>query len=295
MMADNMPKLVEPRAARNRDLMALPITEAIEAFTPQFSAALPDNIPVAKFKRVLVTALNQNKDLSRCDRHTLFLAAIKCAQDGLYPDGREAALVPFKGMVQYMPMVTGLRRLMAGEVVVATTEVVYAHDKFRYVLGDDARIEHEPPALDQDRGEPIGAYCSIKLKSGGVVREVMPRSEIERIRKMYSKATRDDAPWNLHWGEMARKTVLKRAAKQVAFSPEIAQAFARDDEGAAIVIDHDVEPVPLQEVEAEQPQTVSTPRRGRPRRAQTPEPQYDDAPDGPTDDPASTPRTVMFE
>jgi recombination protein RecT len=188
---------------------------------------------------VLVTALNQNKDLSRCDRHSLFLAAVKCAQDGLYPDGREAALVPFKDTVQYMPMVTGLRRLMASEVIVATTEVVYENDRFRYVLGDEARIEHEPPALDQDRGEPIGAYCSIRLKTGGHIREVMSKAEIERIRTIYSKATREDAPWKLHWGEMARKTVLKRAAKQVAFSPEIAQALAREDDAAALVIDHD--------------------------------------------------------
>jgi recombination protein RecT len=272
------PSLVAPRG--NKDLTTLPIAEAIEAFTPQFSAALPDNIPVAKFKRVLVTALNQNKDLSRCDRHSLFLAAVKCAQDGLYPDGREAALVPFKATVQYMPMVTGLRRLMASEVIVATTEVVYANDKFRYVLGDDAAIEHEPPSLDQDRGPPIGAYCSIKLRTGGHIREVMSKAEIERIRITYSKATRDDAPWNQHWGEMARKTVLKRAAKQVAFSPEIAQALAREDDGAsvALVIDHDDleqerEPggdwVEAPAAEAE-PQPVQQQRRQR--RTREPEP-----------------------
>jgi recombination protein RecT len=255
-----MPRLAEPRG--NKDLTTLPISDAIEAFTPQFSAALPDNIPVAKFKRVLVTALNQNKDLPRCDRHSLFLAAVKCAQDGLYPDGREAALVPFGGQVTYMPMVTGLRRLMASEVIVATTEVVYENDRFRYVLGDDASIEHEPPPLDQDRGQPIGAYCSIKLKSGGHIREVMSRAEIERIRTMYSKASRPDAPWNQHWGEMARKTVLKRAAKQVAFSPEVAQAFTREDDDAALIIDHNLigEPPPLAE-----PQPAPRPR-GRPRR-----------------------------
>src|SRR5215472_9552133 len=125
MASPMRPQLAQPRG--NRDLTTLPIAEAIEAFTPQFQAALPDNIPVARFKRVLVTALNQNPELAKCNRHSLFLAAIKCAQDGLYPDGREAALVPFKGQAQYMPMVTGYRRLMASEVIVATTEVVYQH------------------------------------------------------------------------------------------------------------------------------------------------------------------------
>lgn len=298
-MASPMPPLAEPRS--NRDLMKLPITDAIEAFTPQFRDALPDNIPVAKFIRVLVTALNQNKDLPRCDRHSLFLAAIKCAQDGLYPDGREAALVPFNGIVQYMPMVTGYRRLMAGEVIVATTEVVYANDKFRYVLGDDARIEHEPPPLDQDRGEPIGAYCSIKLKTGGQIREVMPKAEIERIRKMYSKATRADAPWNLHWGEMARKTVLKRAAKQVAFSPEIAQIFTREDEGVSPVIDHEhfAPAPPLVEAGVETTPPPPKPPSGRARRARhvpNPEPLPEPPPPEEGDPgPSSAPGAGMFD
>jgi recombination protein RecT len=240
-MNTERPQLASPRG--NRDLMTAPIAEAIEAFTPQFKAALPDNIPVSKFTRVLVTALNQNRDLARCDRHSLFLAAVKCAQDGLYPDGREAALVPYGGVVQYMPMVTGYRRLMANEVIVVTTEVVYSNDKFSYTLGDDASIEHEPPPLDQDRGEPIGAYCSIRLKKGGYIREVMPKKEIERIRTLYSKAKRDDSPWSLHWGEMARKTVLKRAGKQIAFSPEISRVFEREDEApglaSAVIVDHE--------------------------------------------------------
>jgi recombination protein RecT len=294
-MSSNTPRLAEPRG--NKDLTTLPIGEAIEAFTPQFSAALPDNIPVAKFKRVLVTALNQSKDLPRCDRHSLFLAAVKCAQDGLYPDGREAALVPFNGQVQYMPMVTGLRRLMASEVIVATTEVVYENDKFRYVLGDDASIEHEPPSLDQDRGQPIGAYCSIKLKSGGHIREVMSRAEIERIRTMYSKAIRSDAPWNQHWGEMARKTVLKRAAKQVAFSPEVAQAFTREDDAATLVIDHN-DGLIGEPAQAEPP--PPPPRgRGRPRRTEAAPPPQDQAPpDDEQDEPPPSPpagRGVQFE
>jgi recombination protein RecT len=284
------PQLAEPRG--NRDLMTLPIGEAIEAYTPQFQAALPDHIPVARFKRVLVTAINQNADLARCNRHSLFLAAVKCAQDGLYPDGREAALVPFGQVVQYMPMVTGLRRLMASEVVVATTEVVHQNDRFRYVLGDDAAIEHEPPPLDQDRGEPIGAYCSIKLRTGGYIREVMSKADIERIRNLYSKATRDDAPWKLHWGEMARKTVLKRAAKQVAFSPEISRAFERDDEAdsSRLVIDHAFDEAGDPPTEPEPPRRP----RGRPpgsaRRESEPPP---DEP--PPDDEPQQQRRVSFE
>ena len=36
-----------------RDLATLPLAEAIEAYTPQFADALPDNIPLQRFKRTV--------------------------------------------------------------------------------------------------------------------------------------------------------------------------------------------------------------------------------------------------
>jgi recombination protein RecT len=299
------PQLGTPRAtAGNRELVELPLDQAIEAFTPQLVAALPDNIPVRRFKRIVLTAINQNASLARCDRHSLFLAAVKCAQDGLYPDGREAALVPYNNIVQYIPMVTGLRRLMAGEIRSAMTEVVYANDHFRQLMGERAQIEHEPPPLGQDRGEPIGAYAIIRLKSGDAIREVMPKAEIERIRNDYSHNTRADAPWRLHWGEMARKTVLRRAAKQVAFSPEIERVFSRgDDEGDSSVSGYLSPIIDVTGAQSE-PGTASTAsdtpastparRRGRPpgpRQQREPEPTSDAAGvEQPADEPAAQPQ-----
>lgn len=67
-----------------------------------------------------MTAVQSNPALLSADRQTLFQACMKCAQDGLLPDGREAALVIFRtkkkidnrdvwvDAVQYMPMVAGV-------------------------------------------------------------------------------------------------------------------------------------------------------------------------------------------
>ena len=55
----------------------------------QFKAALPAHIPVERFMRVLMTAIQNNPDLLGVERRSLWNAAMKAAQDGLLPDGRE--------------------------------------------------------------------------------------------------------------------------------------------------------------------------------------------------------------
>jgi phage RecT family recombinase len=230
----------------NRDLATMPFHAALEAYTPNFAAELPNHIPVERFKRTIVTALNMSPDLRQADRRSLFNAAVKCAHDGLYPDGREAALVVFNSRtqnehgqdvwikaVQYLPMIAGIRKRMrnTGEVLSATAEVVYRNDKFRYVKGEDPHIEHEPPAIDQERGDAVGAYAIIKLANGETLREVMGKPEIERARAVSKSGQKADSPWVKWWDEMARKTVLRRCAKSAPTGSDLDRLLARDEEG----------------------------------------------------------------
>lgn len=234
-------------AVDNRALMEMPLDQAIEAYAPNFAAVLPPQVSVAHFKRMVVLAISTNPDLWSADRRTLFNAAVKCASDGLLPDGREAALVVFRtkikdkqgrehwiDAVQYMPMIAGIRKRMrnSGDVVSATAEIVCRNDQFHYRLGEDASIHHEPPPLDQDRGNPIGAYAIIRLASGEIIREVMRYSEIERARAI-SRA-KDGPAWKNWWSEMARKTVLRRASKAVPQTAILERLLARDDEIPAL-------------------------------------------------------------
>lgn len=207
----------------------------LEEYKPQFTAALPSHITVEKFQRVLVTAVNRNPDLAKADRRSLFLAAVQAAQDGLLPDGREAALVKYGNMVQYLPMIAGIRKRMrnTGEVASAEAQIVFEKDKFDYRLGDEPFIEHKPPALSvTDRGKPIGAYAIIRLVNGEVLREVMNIAQLEKVRSV-SKAAKN-GPWVGWWDEMARKTVLRRCAKAAPSATDMEAVFDRDDEFAAL-------------------------------------------------------------
>lgn len=179
----------------------------------EFQMVLPSHISVDKFQRTIATAALSNPKLLECDRQSLLIAAMKIATDGLLPDGREAALVPFSTrvkdantsqfktvmMVQAMPMVYGLRKkvLQSGEVVSLQVGIVYAAEveegNFLYEIGIDPPIRHRPKLdlTDEQAHDDniVAAYSIARIKnpSGGDPYwsvEVMPRRKINKIRQM---------------------------------------------------------------------------------------------------------------
>lgn len=181
--------------------------------------ALPPNLTLERFVRVTLTAVQQNPELVTVTGGSLYQSIIRCAQDGLLPDGREAALVIYKTkgekQVQYLPMIGGLRKVAAKHKINLAAYVVYAHDEFHYELGIEPVVRHKPPPLDHDRGDPIGAYAVATDNRGQHYLEVMSRQEIEAVRRVSRAATSEYGPWVNWWGEMARKTVARRLFKQL--------------------------------------------------------------------------------
>ena len=147
------------------------LNEQLEQRLPQFQAALPAHIPVERFKRVLLTAIQQNPKLLTADRPTLFTSSMKAAHDGLLPDGREGALVIYNtkmkvngvdkwvDAVQWMPMIAGIRKKVRNSKEIATwdAKVVYDKDEFLYEDGLDLILKHKP-YLDGNPGEVRAAY-----------------------------------------------------------------------------------------------------------------------------------------
>jgi recombination protein RecT len=201
----------------------------VQRMEKQFALALPEHVSPEKFVRVVMTAINTNPDLQKADRQSVLAAAMKCAQDGLLPDGREAALVTYGNKAQYLPMIAGVLAKVrrSGELRTINAHIVYANDTFTYRLGDDEMIEHTP-RLDGPRGKPIAGYAIAKTKDGGVYREVMSIEQINQVRNV-SRA-KNNGPWVAWWDEMARKTVLRRLAKRLPMSTDLVQLFGRDDD-----------------------------------------------------------------
>lgn len=206
------------------------VRDQFEKMGDQFHAALPAHIPVERFMRVIMTAIQNNPDLLKASRKSLFNAAMKAAQDGLLPDGREGAMVPFGGDITWMPMIGGIRKKVRNSGEIATWDVyaVYEKDDFAFELGDEPFIKHRPH-LGDDRGKLIAVYSVATLKSGERSRDVMSVSEVEKIRAL-SKGK--NTPWNnpTFYPEMAKKTVARRHSKVLPMSSDLDDLIRRDDE-----------------------------------------------------------------
>ena len=212
----------------------------------EFKAALPPQIPVEKFIRTTLTAVQMQPDLLGADRRSLLGSCMKAAQDGLLTDGREAALVIFNSKegkkVQYMPMVGGILKKIrnSGELASISAHVVYDKDLFEYELGDNESITHKP-FLGADRGNPIAVYAVAKTKDGAIYREVMSVADVEKVRAA-SRAGKY-GPWVDWWDVMAKKTVIRRMAKRLPSSADVDQVFESDNEASGFVQVQRSEPV----------------------------------------------------
>lgn len=185
------------------------------AFQQQVAMALPEGMKPERFVRVMATALLENPELAgKADANTILSAGIKAAQDGLLPDGREAAFVMFKGKCQYLPMVGGLRKIAAQYGWVLTAAVVYEHDVFEFRLGLDEGLIHRPPRPGSDRGPSIGAYAVARHRGDGTrVFEFLEAAEIEKVRATSRNA--DKGPW-VEWPDrMWEKTAARRLFKKL--------------------------------------------------------------------------------
>jgi len=232
---------------------------SLERMQPQFKMALPPNISPERFTRIAVTAIQGNPALLSANRMSLYGACMKCAQDGLLPDGREAALVTFKDTVQYMPMVAGILKKVrnSGDLATIGAHVVYENDTFSYTLGDDERIDHKP-LLVGDRGKPVLTYAIAKTKDGGIYREVMTEAQIQSVRNV-SRA-RDNGPWNGPFAdEMRRKTAIRRLSKRLPMSTDADELLRHDDEWLGM----ETTAAPAQTEQAAPEQTAPKPRRKR--------------------------------
>lgn len=209
-------------------------------FSEQLAAALPKHITPARFTRVLLTQLNKNADLAKCEQTGLFAKILECAAVGLEPDGRQAHLIPrwntkkghyeatlvidYKGYVELMYRGGFVNRIHA--------DVIYEGDIFVYELG--LVLKHVPWHWRKDskkpmeRGAVLGAYCMIFLKDADPKCEVMTEDEIQDIRRR--SASPEKGPWVTDTNEMRKKSPFRRAQKWIPLSSEYRDKIDKDDD-----------------------------------------------------------------
>jgi hypothetical protein len=85
----------------------------------------------------------------------------------------------------------------------------------------------DDPEREADDNNITDFWALYQLPDGRTEFEVMSRKAVERIR---DKAKYKNPVWGQHFGEMGRKTVLRRLLKVAPLSPEVQRVLARDEE-----------------------------------------------------------------
>ncbi|MAK55454.1 MAG: DNA recombinase [Pusillimonas sp.] len=133
----------------------------------------------------------------------------------LNPAKRQAYLVPRDGKICLDISYMGLMDLAmsTGSILWAQADLVYEQDGFA-LNGFDKPPTHQYNPFSKDRGAIVGVYVVVKTADGDYLTDCMSKDEIDAIMNR-SQAVKSgkSSPWKTDYGEMAKKTVVKRAYK----------------------------------------------------------------------------------
>ena len=149
----------------------------------------------------------------------------------LNPAKKQAYLVPRDGKVCLDISYMGLMDLAmaSGAIRWAQAELVHQNDRFE-LNGMDRPPTHSFNPFAKDRGDVIGVYVVVKTSDGDYLTETMSIEEVNAIRDRSSAwkawvTKKKSCPWVTDWGEMAKKTCVKRAYKFWPKTEQLEQAI----------------------------------------------------------------------
>lgn len=221
------------------------LASMLEKSMEKLAAALPKHLTPERLIQVVSAVNYRTPKLQECDPATIVAAVLQGAALGLdfSPTMGEAYLIPRwndkikRNECQFQPGYRGLMKLSrnSGGVTSIRAELVYSQDTFVYEYNPDLYFRHAPYPGD-NRGKVTHAYAVARTTDGEHLIQVMRADEIEAIHQRSDnfKSARKNGkpefgPWVSDWGEMAKKTVLKRLCKHLPMSVELAQAIDADN------------------------------------------------------------------
>jgi recombination protein RecT len=208
-----------------------------EKFREQVALALPKHMTPERFSRIALTALQRTPKLQDCTQTSLFKCLLDLSAAGLEPDGRRAYLIPYGTectlILSYIGMIELVRR--SGDVVSIRSELVCENDEFTW---ENGKITHKVD-WRKPRGEIQAVYAEAVLKSGETQTATMTKDEVDAIRKRSRSG--NSGPWVTDYGEMARKTSIRRLCKLLPLSSEITEHNEKDGD---VVLERDITPKP---------------------------------------------------
>lgn len=180
--------------------------------------ALPKELNKQRFVQNCMTVLTDSKaDFSKCDANTVIRTLMKGAYLGLDFFNGECYAIPYGSSCQFQTDYKGEIKLCksysSNPIKDIYAKVVREGDEFEeYIENGYQTINFRPKQFND--GEIIGAFAVCLYKDGSMIYDTMSKAEIEHTRQTFSKSASGKA-WKDSYGEMAKKTVLRRLCKLI--------------------------------------------------------------------------------
>ena len=196
--------------------------------------ALPKELNKERFVANCITLINENPQLKNFNKTDLVVGLMKGAILGLDFLRKECYLIPYGSRLNFQTDYKGdvkvARRYAKRPIRDIYAELVREGDKFeKKIVDNETIINYEQVPFSNK--EVAGVFAIVKYEDGGVECETMSLEEIEQVRQAFSKSKNSPA-WQNTWGEMAKKTCLRRLCKHITIDFENTERQLAFDEGS---------------------------------------------------------------
>lgn len=206
------------------------VSQMLEKKRQDIQQLLPSHVDTDRFIKSALLAVARDPKLLQCTKESLFTSIVNAGELGLdfTPAKGHAYLIPYGKEATFMPGYRGFIQLArnSGEIKAMDAHVVYENDEFELMYGSDNRIVHKP-ALN-NKGNSIGAYAIAFFNDGSHQFVFMDMDDLQKIRN--TSKMKGGIPWKEWEDEMNRKSAIRRLAKYLPISPEVAKAIDADNQ-----------------------------------------------------------------
>lgn len=232
------PVAVRPGSAHAQRLAKF--EQMLGAAQPVIQRLLPRHETLERVMAVAITARSRNPELMECTDLSILRGIILGAQTGLDVSGvtGEAYLVPRwnkNTREKEATFVSGWRGLVklarqSGRISAILAREIYDGEPFEYEDGLVQILRHRPimEGLATD-AKIIGAWALAVWDNGFRQVEVMNRTQLDKVRASSDAWRAGAGPWVTHQAEMDKKSVIRRIAKKLPQSYELARVLAYED------------------------------------------------------------------
>lgn len=231
-MAENTAVATKPSGAMIKQTVSIKsmLANPDTSWGRELTKVLPSAKMVAKFMSCALAQLADPKvgtKLAACTTASFYNAIMKAGRVGILPDGVNAYLIPYGKECTLQFSYRGLCDMAIREGIATkfVADIVCRNDTF--IWRNAELIEHTPAGWDEEeRGDIVGVWVRVFLPDGSTKDERMSVSEVEKIR---AKSQNPGGTWREWYGEMMKKSCLKRLFKTMQNTPTMADIIAEDN------------------------------------------------------------------